>query len=591
MQDLTDRSIGRYHITQRLGEGGMAIVYKAFDTRLECDVAVKFIRTEKLAGENSKTVLKRFKIEAQKTAALMHPNIVPVIDYGEFEGMPYLVMKYLPGGTLKQALVQRLKKNLGAFPYPQAAALLAPVARALEVAHQSDLVHRDVKPSNILLTPSGQPMLTDFGVAKILESNETMDHTALGIGIGTPEYMAPEQWEGITLDGRADVYALGVVFYELITGRVPFKADTIPAVMVKVIRDPLPRPRTFVKDIPEGVEKVIFKALAKRPEHRYNTMGDFALALEKLASQPTSSTWEESSFDFSEPVVETQPDFMEVERTAEETSSLAGGETSGSPPRRPWPWVGAALVVIALIGGFLWWQNPGTGDGPPSQQTQTASAAGVTPALTATSQATPQNLVSVPGLQDAVSVLYEQEFSNNSLPSWLINSNSSIEDGVLQVDGQGEWNGLVRIPPDYLHDGQGILMSFQCSRDAHTEIYLEAGQWGTKGYKRWGIYCHASEPNMVTLNSYYDVDGYVEGALGGNLKFQPDTWYNLLLVIGGSDRYVVDIWAQDQPDQYLTLSRKMDSSWNSRDWIFRVNANAGSVVIDHYQEIEVDGAP
>jgi len=292
MQNFSGQSIDRYYILEPLGEGGMSIVYKAFDTRLECDVAVKFIRSERLNGDNSAKALKRFKDEAQKTAVLSHPNIVPVIDYGEFDGTPYLVMRYMPGGTLKQALQNRLQKGLGPYPYPEAAAILAPIARALEVAHQAGLVHRDVKPSNILMTQTGQPMLTDFGVAKILENDATLDNqTGVGIGIGTPEYMAPEQWEGKEIDGRADVYALGVVFYELVTGRTPYRAETIPAMLIKVFRDPLPRPREFVKDIPEAVEKVLFKALAKKTEDRYADMGAFAQILEKLANERTNFSY------------------------------------------------------------------------------------------------------------------------------------------------------------------------------------------------------------------------------------------------------------------------------------------------------------
>ena len=286
--NLSGQSIGRYHIIEQLGEGGMATVYKAYDTRLETDVAVKFILPQKLSGENSEIVLNRFKNEAQKTAGLDHPNIIPVIDYGEYEGTPYLVMKYMPGGTLKQLLADRLKKRDGPFPYQQAAALLAPIARALELAHQNGIIHRDVKPSNILLTKTEQPMLTDFGVAKIVNPEKTLDRTSLGVGIGTPEYMAPEQWEGKEIDGRADIYALGIVFYEMITGRVPFTADTVPAIAAKVLRDPLPRPRQFCKDIPYTVEKVLFKALVKDPKDRYPDMAAIAKTLEKLASEKRS---------------------------------------------------------------------------------------------------------------------------------------------------------------------------------------------------------------------------------------------------------------------------------------------------------------
>jgi serine/threonine protein kinase len=283
MQNLIGQSIGRYHILEQLGEGGMATVYRAFDTRLDCDVAIKFIRAQKLDGENSTKVLKRFKDEAQKTAALVHPNIIPVIDCGDYKGTPYMVMKYIPGGTLKSSIHERNMRRQGPYPYQQAAALLAPIARALEVAHRNGIVHRDVKPSNILLTSDGQPMLTDFGVAKIVDPLDTIDHTGVGVGIGTPEYMAPEQWAGKGIDGRADVYALGVVFYEMVTGRVPFTADTVPAILLKVINDPLPRPRELVKDLPEKVERILLKALAKRTEDRYPTVSAFAADLEKFA--------------------------------------------------------------------------------------------------------------------------------------------------------------------------------------------------------------------------------------------------------------------------------------------------------------------
>jgi serine/threonine protein kinase len=277
MSDFIGKSLGRYHILEQLGEGGMAVVYKAYDTRLETDVAVKVIRTENLPQSGVERALKRFEREAKSLAKLTHSNIVPIIDYGENAGSPYLVMKYLPGGTLKQHLGQPM-------PYQEAARILAPIARALEYAHQHDIIHRDVKPSNILITESGQPMLSDFGVAKILEADETMDLTGTSMGVGTPEYMAPEQVTSKTSDGRGDIYSLGVVFFELVTGRKPFMADTPMAVLFKQASEPLPRPRQFVPGLSDAVEKVLFKALAKKPEDRYQTMGEFAVALERLAN-------------------------------------------------------------------------------------------------------------------------------------------------------------------------------------------------------------------------------------------------------------------------------------------------------------------
>jgi serine/threonine protein kinase len=273
MAHLIGQSIGRYRIFAQLGEGGMATVYRAFDTRLEREVAFKVILP---SHHGAPKFLARFEREAKALARLSHPHIVKILDYGEHEGLPYLVMEYVPAGTLKA----RLGKPI---PSPAAAGLLAPIARALEYAHGRKIIHRDVKPSNILFTEAGQPMLSDFGVAKVLEAEETWDLTGTGVGVGTPEYMAPEQAMGKSADHRVDIYALGIVFYELVTGRTPFQADTPLAVLLKHVNDPLPRPRDLVREIPTDVEQVIFKALAKQAKDRFQGMDAFAETLEKLA--------------------------------------------------------------------------------------------------------------------------------------------------------------------------------------------------------------------------------------------------------------------------------------------------------------------
>lgn len=277
MGDLIGQSIGRYHILEQLGEGGMATVYKAYDMRLEANVAIKFIRTDKLGHQTDSMIRQRFEREARLLAHLTHPNIVKIIDYGEYRTQPYLVMPYLSGGTLKQMLTGT------PMPYQTAAKILLPVARALYSAHQQGMIHRDVKPSNILLTDSGEPMLSDFGVAKILEEDgTTAELTATGVGIGTPEYMAPEQAEK-TIDHRADIYSLGTVLYEMITGCKPYRADTPLAVLIKRASEPLPRPKKLVPNLPDKVEQVLLKALARNPSDRYATADEFANELEKLA--------------------------------------------------------------------------------------------------------------------------------------------------------------------------------------------------------------------------------------------------------------------------------------------------------------------
>jgi serine/threonine protein kinase len=280
MPDLIGQTLGRYRIIERIGEGGMAEVYKALDTILGRHVAIKVILPH---HEHSERFLKRFEQEARLLAKLSHPNVLKVFDFGEFDGAPYLVMEYISGGTLKQ----RMKGNR--YSWQDTLRLLTPVARALQSAHAEHVIHRDVKPSNILLANEREPMLSDFGIARLIQDDEaTADLTGTGV-LGTPEYMAPEQGYG-RADEKSDIYALGVVFYEMVTGRKPYQADTPMGVMLKKNTEPLPPPTRFVRDLPPFVENVLIKALARAPEQRYPTMMAFANALEELANPDAEET-------------------------------------------------------------------------------------------------------------------------------------------------------------------------------------------------------------------------------------------------------------------------------------------------------------
>jgi serine/threonine protein kinase len=325
MNNLIGKNLGRYHIIEPLGQGGMASVFKAYDTNLERHVAIKIIRTDIDGGTDSE-FLKRFQREAKSLAQLDHPFILKVLDYGEEGGVPYLVMPYLEGGTLKEKMGKPM-------PYGECAVLLAPIARALEYAHKRNIIHRDVKPANILISQSGAPILSDFGIAKILSQSGSTQLTGAGVGIGTPDYMAPEQWTG-TADPRTDIYSLGVVLYQMVTGRLPFSADTPAAVLIKHLRDPLPRPRTFVDNLPEVVEQVLFKALAKEPENRFQTMGEFAATLERL-ERSDETVMGKSAIDF---------------ETVRSVDVSASGTVIAKAPGAPKKKMGTGTIALIAVG-------------------------------------------------------------------------------------------------------------------------------------------------------------------------------------------------------------------------------------------------
>jgi serine/threonine protein kinase/tetratricopeptide (TPR) repeat protein len=272
MATLIGQELGGYRIISQVGKGGMATVYKAFQPSLDRYVALKVMPP--FYAQEDETFIKRFKREAQSIAKLRHPNILLVIDFGEHDGLIYIVMEFVDAGTLKD----RLGKPM---PLDQAVKIFDQVASALDYAHMQGLVHRDVKPSNILLPKPDWPLLTDFGLAKIVGGSHL---TITGTIAGTPAYMSPEQGQGESVDARSDIYSLGIVLYEMMTGCVPYEAETPMAVVVKHIIEPLPLPTTKNSDLPESIERVILKALAKNPDDRYQRATTFAQAFKDAVS-------------------------------------------------------------------------------------------------------------------------------------------------------------------------------------------------------------------------------------------------------------------------------------------------------------------
>ena len=267
---LVGKIFGGYRITEKVAQGGMAAVYRGVDRRLGRDVAIKLV----LGGKQySEVFLKRFRREIRALGKLMHPHIVPLLDFGSIHGVPYLVMPYLSGGTIQDSIGK-------VWDWYDAAQIIIPIAQALAYAHSKGIIHRDVKPANILLAESGEPELSDFGLMKMLKEDASQDLTGSGM-VGTPDYMAPEQWVGEAVP-QTDVYALGIIYYVMITGHLPYEAGTAPEIMFKHISESHIPPRKHVSDIPVEVEMVIERALRKDYEKRYDTMAEFVTELEQL---------------------------------------------------------------------------------------------------------------------------------------------------------------------------------------------------------------------------------------------------------------------------------------------------------------------
>lgn len=274
---LSGQSFDHYHIDKFIGAGGMAAVYQAFDTKLERNVAIKVLPQYSQTDE----YINRFEREAKAMAKLFHPNIVSIHDFGKQGGHLYLVMDLITGGTLEK----RLKGQ--PVPYVEAIRFLLPVVYALGYAHRHGVVHRDVKPANILMDNDKRPVLSDFGIAKVLTGDNNEPITRTGVGLGTPDYIAPEQGLGKHVDGRADIYSLGVIFYEMLTGSKPYTEGHGMQIMMMHIMDPFPHPTAKVPELPLEAEKVVLKMVEKSPDDRYQTMAQVANALQEL--QPKNS--------------------------------------------------------------------------------------------------------------------------------------------------------------------------------------------------------------------------------------------------------------------------------------------------------------
>lgn len=349
MAELIGKTIGGYQIIEQIGKGGMAAIYKAYQPSLERDVAIKILHP--YFSEQDPSFNQRFKREARAIARLRHPNILMIHDFGEQDEMAYIVMEYVHAGTYKDILAEGLPTLKETYT------VISQVAGALDYAHSQGVVHRDVKPSNILMPKPDWALLTDFGLAKIIGGSYM---TQSGITVGTPAYMSPEQGSGGKVDHRSDIYSLGIMLYEMAVGEVPYTAETPMAVVVKHIVEPLPIPRDKNPFIPEQLQRIILKSLAKNPDDRYQHAGEISGAMEAVVS--ANPDWSAST------LTSVQSDGLETEKPLAQTVQLPEETDLGmspqphpinkaipltkKPKKRRWPFyatLAGLLGMIALI--------------------------------------------------------------------------------------------------------------------------------------------------------------------------------------------------------------------------------------------------
>jgi serine/threonine-protein kinase len=430
----------RYDIRELLGQGGMSAVYKAYDPNLRRVVAVKLIHAH-LSSDPE--FVRRFQEEGAAVAQLRHNNIIQVYDFNHDGDTYFIVFEFIPGESL-QARLKRLAEDGRQMPFEQTVEIAASTADALDYAHSRSMIHRDIKPANVMLNVQGQAILMDFGIVKIMGGDS---HTATGAVLGTARYMAPEQIRGVQVDGRADIYSVGVMLFEMLSGNPPFKADSAMTLMMMHVNDPIPDLRTLRPDVPADLVRIVNRALSKDPAQRYQNAGELARDLRSarlVAPPPVDATQIEQAATSRSPVGAT---IIEPSPARQATTGYqqAPGTTTGAtiPPAAPPTAVkaepaeegnkrgalifgGIAIVLIAIlclaVGAFALNALGGEdGEETPiaAEQTETAEAAEGTPTAEIAAGATAGTLAtdSAPEPTDTVEPTATLEPTNTPSPS------------------------------------------------------------------------------------------------------------------------------------------------------------------------------
>ncbi|HEV2495220.1 MAG TPA: protein kinase [Terriglobia bacterium] len=366
---------GRYEIVGELGRGSMGIVYEGYDPLIHRRVAIKTMRIEGLSGREYEQYKARFQAEAQAAGVLEHPNIVTIHDFGEDNGVLYLAMEFLKGRSLREIVDEK-----GILPIENVIPIFQQVSSALDHAHEHHIIHRDIKPANIMVLDSGLVKVTDFGIAKVLSTETGMTYS--GQILGTPNYMSPEQVKGERVDGRSDIFALGVILYELVTGQKPFGGQNVTTVMYKIINEAPTSPLEVDPAIHAGLAYITNRALAKRPEDRYQTCRALADDLTNYKNLVKSAAASET---------------MVARRSPLGGVAQAGVQATSPAKVRRLPLVGAVaaalVVVVGLAAGYYFRSRQRALTAAPNNPPANVEAATTTPSPAANPSSTAPNPV------------------------------------------------------------------------------------------------------------------------------------------------------------------------------------------------------